>query len=63
MSKAHEVPFIDLEQRVLLDDRLDFRDRDHLNQRGVDKVMPVVAEILSETHLLGEEVSRAALPR
>jgi len=59
MSKAHEVPFIDLEPRVLLDERLDFRDADHLNQRGVDKVMPVVAEILSEVHLLGDEVSRA----
>jgi len=48
---------------VLLDDRLDFRDADHLNQRGVDKVMPVVAEILGDVHLLGEQVSRSELVR
>jgi hypothetical protein len=35
-----------------LNDHLDFFDRDHLNQRGVDKVMPVLADVLSELHLL-----------
>ena len=51
-SDTHNVPFIDLNNRVPLDDRLDFFNSDHLNQRGVDKVMPVFASLLSDLHLL-----------
>ena len=57
IAKAQDVPFVDLNHRVALDDRLDFFDADHLNQRGVDKVMPVFADVLSELHLLGKEPS------
>nr|QEO74378.1 hypothetical protein [uncultured bacterium] len=54
LSAAHSVPFVDLNDRVGLDDRLDFRDDDHLNQRGVDKLMPVFMRVLQDYRLLDE---------
>jgi hypothetical protein len=57
VSEAYGVPFVDLHQRVTLDDHLDFSDPDHLNQRGVDKVMPVFADVLRELDLLGEQAT------
>jgi hypothetical protein len=61
VSQAHGVPFVDLNGRVALNEALDFFDRDHLNQRGVDKVMPVFADVLSELQLLGEDGRRSGI--
>ena len=54
-SDTHNVEFIDLNNRVPLDDHLDFFNSDHLNQRGVDKLMPVFTGLLSDLHLLPKE--------
>ena len=54
LSKSYDVPFVDLNDAVPLDDRLDFRDDDHLNQRGVDKVLPVFLNVLRDYRLLDE---------
>jgi hypothetical protein len=58
LSKSYDVPFVDLNDAVRLDDGLDFRDADHLNQRGVDKVMPVFMQVLRDYRLLDEVTTR-----
>jgi len=62
LSKSHDVAFVDLNDAVTLDDGLDFRDFDHLNQRGVDKVMPVFMRVLRDHQLLDEVNQRSAAP-
>ena len=59
LSADHEVPFVDLSDHVTLDDRMDFRDDDHLNQRGVDKVMPVFMQVLRDYRLLDDVANGA----
>jgi hypothetical protein len=63
LSTAHGVPFVDLNERVPLDDRADYRDDDHLNQRGVDKVMPVFTQVVREHHLLDTMAVEPSLDR
>jgi hypothetical protein len=63
LSETHDVPFVDLQERVALDDHLDFFDDNHLNQRGVDKVMPVFVRVLREFHLLREAHGRLEISR
>jgi hypothetical protein len=58
LSKSYDIPFVDLNGAVRLDDRLDFRDSDHLNQHGVDKVMPVFLQVLRDNRLLDETAGR-----
>jgi hypothetical protein len=61
LSKSYDVPFVDLNDAVLLDDGLDFKDSDHLNQHGVDKVMPVFLSVLRDYRLLDEVTHRSAV--
>jgi hypothetical protein len=54
LSRAHNVPFVDLDGLVPLDDHLDFMDDHHLNQRGVDKLMPAFAQVLRANRLVDD---------
>ena len=63
LSEAHEVPLVDLNRRVALDDHLDFMDDDHLNQRGVDKLMPVFIQVLRDYRLLDDLAGRFTVHR
>jgi hypothetical protein len=63
LSEDHGVPFVDLADGVALDDRLDYRDDDHLNQRGVDKLMPVLLQVLRDYRLLDAVAVDASIDR
>jgi hypothetical protein len=40
---------------------MDFKDDDHLNQRGVDKLMPAFVRILHKHRLLDEALASSAV--
>jgi len=63
LADAQGVPFVNLDNGVHLDDRQDFFDDDHLNQRGVDKVMPVFIQVLRENRLLDDVAGRVTVHR
>lgn len=62
LSKAVDVPFVDFNDRLRLDDQRDFMDYQHLNKRGVAQFTPAVYQELVQRGFVVASSTTAAAP-